>query len=107
MNILYLETNLRSKCSYYSDIVKFLQKKNKVTITSKYIGLLSKIIDKKYDIIIIGFGLTDCGNNAPPPLINDTNTPCFVILNKEYTGLKQKLDWIVKLKPTACFTVSS
>ncbi len=27
MNILYLEKNLRNSCCYYSDIIKFLQKK--------------------------------------------------------------------------------
>ena len=105
MKILYLEKHMNIGCNYYTDIINYLKKNNKVTIISKRRGLLSKIVDKKYNIIIIGFGITDCGNNAPPPLINDTNTPCFVILNKEYTGLNKKLDWIVKLKPTACFTV--
>ena len=37
--------------------------------------------------------------------INDNNIPLFPILNKEYTGLKQKLEWIKNMKPTAALTV--
>jgi hypothetical protein len=36
---------------------------------------------------------------------NDINIPLYIILNKEYAGLENKLNWIKKINPKMCFSV--
>ena len=90
-------------CSYYSEIFYALEEffdiefKNFVpTKTSDFEG---------YDAVFLGFGHTDCGDGKPVSLIRDSNTLLFPILNKEYTGLKNKLDWIKEMRATAALSV--
>ena len=120
MNILFLDINQNSSyCNYYYDIVKYLSKKNninlehqKIKFTNNETYYLSKIIDtpkttqkqqqeqqqqqQDLDYIILGYTFF---SNQLPKLITDTQIPIIVILNKEYTELKNKLDWIKSLKP--------
>lgn len=105
LNILYIIKRPKNCCNYYIDIINYLKKYNNIDIKlyKKYIS--SIIENKNYDKIIIGFDITDCGDNYPPEIINDTNIPLYVILNKEYTGLDKKLKWIKKLNPYKCFSV--
>jgi spore maturation protein CgeB len=105
LNILYLVRRNTSCCNYYNDMINYLKKTNNIDlkIYKKYISLL--IENKKYDKIIIGFDITDCGYDYPPEIINDTNIPLYIILNKEYAALDKKLEWIKKLNPSQCFSV--
>lgn len=90
-------------CSYYGEIFYALKEvfdiefKNFVPrTTSEFDG---------YDIIFLGFGHTDCGEGKPTSLVRNSDVKLFPILNKEYTGLENKLDWIKKMQPTAALTV--
>jgi hypothetical protein len=58
-----------------------------------------------YDAVFLGFGHTDCGEGKPQTLIRDSGVKLFPILNKEYTGLKNKLDWIREMRATAALSV--
>ena len=58
-----------------------------------------------YDIVFLGFGHTDCGEGKPTSLVRNSDVKLFPILNKEYTGLENKLDWIKEKQPTAALTV--
>ena len=91
-------------CSYYGEIFYALEEVCEVTSSC---GVPSRTSEfgSGYDAIVMGFGHTDCGDAGPMPTINDNNIPLFPILNKEYTGLKQKLEWIKNMKPTAALTV--
>ena len=105
LNILYIVKGNTNYCNYYNDMIYYLKKENSIDtkIYKKYISLL--IENKKYDKIIIGFDITNCGDDYPPEIINDTNIPLYIILNKEYAVLDKKLEWIKKLKPSCCFSV--
>ena len=58
-----------------------------------------------YDVVFLGFGHTDCSDGKPAALERDSNHKLFPILNKEYTGLKNKLDWIREMRATAALSV--
>ena len=105
LNILYIVKSTTNCCNYYNDIINYLKKYNNIDIKvyNKHISLLIK--NKNYDKIIIGFDITDCGDDYPPEIINDTNIPLYIILNKEYVALDKKLEWIKKLNPSQCFSV--
>ena len=90
-------------CSYYGEIFYALKEvfdiefKNFVPrTTSEFNG---------YDIVFLGFGHTDCGEGKPTSLVRNSDVKLFPILNKEYTGLENKLDWIKEMQPTAALTV--
>lgn len=90
-------------CSYYSEMYYALKEvmdidhKNFVPRkTSEFNG---------YDIVFLGFGHTDCSEGKPASLTRDNDVLLFPILNKEYTGLQNKLDWIKEMNPTAGLTV--
>ena len=90
-------------CSYYGEIfyafkeVFDIEFKNFVPrTTSEFDG---------YDIVFLGFGHTDCSEQKPTSLIRNSDVKLFPILNKEYTGLQNKLDWIKEMQPTAGLTV--
>lgn len=91
-------------CSYNSEIFYALKKNIKISLSHKNLRKISDL-GKKWDAIILGFGFTDCGNNSPEPIIQDTDIPIFPILNKEYSALDKKLYWIKSLNPKAAFTV--
>lgn len=90
-------------CSYYSEIFYALREvfdiefKNFIpTKTSDFNG---------YDIVFLGFGHTDCSDGKPVSIQRDTDVLLFPILNKEYTGLYNKLNWIKEMQATAALTV--
>ena len=91
-------------CSYYGEIFYALEEVCEVT-SSCGVPRRTSEFGSGYDAIVMGFGHTDCGDAGPMATINDNNIPLFPILNKEYTGLKQKLEWIKNMKPTAALTV--
>lgn len=106
--IVYVENHYKHNCNYNNDFIFYLKKmcinlSIVHTVDKKHI---EQINDINPDIIIIGFGITDSGNNKPA--INLTNVMCkniYVILNKEYAGLKTKLNWIKSIKPKRVFSV--
>lgn len=104
-NILYIE-NTKKSCNYYIDTINFLRKYANIKICKD--PFVSSIENKNFnaDLIIIGYDITDCGENRPNiKFKNDLNLPLFIILNKEYAGLKNKLEWIKELNPKICFSV--
>ena len=109
MNILYLDRSdpypYNGYCSYYCEHLEELKKKNNLKLITKPISHISKVIDKKYDIIIVGFTYCNYGDRMPIEIINDVDIPIIIILNKEYTGLNKKLQWIKKIQPKMVFTV--
>ena len=119
MNILFLDVNqTQSYCNYYYDVVKYLAKNNnvkhmKLNFRRNEIYKISQITNtlekfnqnlknqtnpnqQDLDYIILGYTFF---SNPLPNLITDTQIPIIVILNKEYTELNTKLDWIKSLKP--------
>ena len=104
-NILYIE-NTKKNCNYYSDTINFLRKYVNLKICRE--PFVSSVENKKFnaDCIIIGYDITDCGDGKPSiKFKNDLNLPLYIILNKEYTGLNNKLEWIKEMKPKMCFSV--
>lgn len=90
-------------CSYYSEI--FYSLKEIFDIDYKnFIPRKTSEFDG-YDFVFLGFGHTDCSEGKPTPLIRDSEVKIFPILNKEYTGLSNKLNWIKEMEATASFTV--
>jgi len=90
-------------CSYYSEI--FYALKNQFDIEFKNFVPRKTSDFEGYDIVFLGFGHTDCGEGKPQTLIRDSKVKLFPILNKEYTGLKNKLNWIKEMRATAAFSV--
>jgi len=96
-------------CSYYSEIFHALKDifdldpncsidhKNFIPRKTSEFG--------NYDVVFLGFGHTDCSDGKPASLERDSNHKLFPILNKEYTGLKNKLDWIREMRATAALSV--
>ena len=91
-----------NRCRYYSDTLNYFKKKYNLVNTIYYKNI-SKISDinkkfniKKIKLIIIGFSVTNCSNNSPKYIKNDTKIPVVIILNKEYAALNKKLEWIKK-----------
>jgi|TARA_B100000085_G_scaffold262819_1_gene268330 hypothetical protein len=90
-------------CSYYSEIFYALKDQFDIEFTN---FVPTKTSDfEGYDAVFLGFGHTDCGEGKPQTLIRDSKVKLFPILNKEYTGLKNKLDWIREMRATAALTV--
>lgn len=91
-------------CSYYGELFYALEKQCDITFTSKCPSKVSEL-GQNWDAIILGHAHTDVGDGKPHPLIQDANIPLFPILNKEYSGLEGKLNWIKSMNPTAGLTV--
>ena len=90
-------------CSYYREIFYALKDQFDIEFTN---FVPTKTSDfEGYDAVFLGFGHTDCGEGKPQTLIRDSKVKLFPILNKEYTGLKNKLDWIREMRATAALTV--
>ena len=90
-------------CSYYSEIYYALSKVFDIDFKNFIPRKTSEFND--YDFVILGFGHTDCSEGKPLSLIRDSDVGIFPILNKEYTGLKNKLDWIKEMQANAALTV--
>lgn len=91
-------------CSYYGEIFYALREvfdiehKNFVPRTTSEFH--------EYDIVFLGHGHTNCGGRKKPrPLTRNSDVKLFPILNKEYSNLNNKLNWIKKMQPTAGLTV--
>ena len=90
-------------CSYYSEIFHALKGEFEIEFKNFIPRKTSEFGD--YDVVFLGFGHTDCSDGKPASLERDSNHKLFPILNKEYTGLKNKLDWIREMRATAALTV--
>jgi hypothetical protein len=107
-SIVMIDSRNDKKCNYYNDFIFYLNKVCKklrvLPYNNEQIELINKI---NPDVIIIGFGITDCGNNIPRiPTLNNINcSNVYIILNKEYAVLDKKLNWIKNLKPLRAFSV--
>ena len=102
--------------SYYNEIINSLKKFNTIyqyhnwspvggsTVNIK--DVLSRCPEKP-DVILFGFGWTDCSENYPKFVdgLDECDIPVSIILNKEYAALEHKLDWINKNNPICAFTV--
>ena len=82
--------SLGSGCNYYSETYYALKEKHTVIFKHGHIKNL-KTLGNEFDLILLGFGYTNCGYKAPLKVINDSNTPVGVFLNKEYGALNKKL----------------
>jgi hypothetical protein len=96
-------------CSYYSEI--FYALKDAFDLDPNCSIDHKNFVPRKtsefgdYDAVFLGFGHTDCSDGKPASLERDSNHKLFPILNKEYTGLNNKLDWIREMRATAALTV--
>ena len=90
-------------CSYYSEIFHALKSEFDIEFKN-FVPRKTSEFDG-YDAVFLGFGHTDCGEGKPQTLIRDSKVKLFPILNKEYTGLKNKLDWIGEMRATAALSV--
>ena len=90
-------------CSYYSEIFHALKGQFDIEFKNFIPRKTSEFGD--YDVVFLGFGHTDCSDGKPASLERDSNHKLFPILNKEYTGLNNKLDWIREMRATAALTV--
>jgi|TARA_B100000524_G_C23650277_1_gene369901 spore maturation protein CgeB len=104
MKILYID-NVGQICNYYKDIRDYLKKFHTLNIVNS--NIKEEINKFNPDIVLVGFSITDTGENAPTINLNNINKPLYIILNKEYAGLNNKLDWIKKIypKPVKIFSV--
>lgn len=104
MRILYLERN-KKVCNYYQDMIHYLEKysKLKVFYTNLETNFQEVMETFQPQLIIIGFSISDFGGN--PNFYLKVKVPVYVILNKEYQNLEDKLDWLKRLKPRRVFTV--
>jgi len=105
LKILYIDSR-KTPCNYYNDIVKYLKKQSDLIFVSDNKYTNTTIMNTKPNVIILGFGLTNCGSGKPTfKLKEKTKIPLYIILNKEYTGLENKLVWAKSLNPKKVFTV--
>lgn len=100
MKILYIESTGKV-CNYYSDMILYLSKISVLKhIPFEKKMIITQIKEFNPDVIILGFKVMDSGNNGPSIKLNlDTKIPIYVILNKEYAGLQNKLNWIKDINP--------
>ena len=107
MKVLFREHPSKSLrggyCSYYGEIFYALREKFDIDFKNFVPRKTSEF--EGYDAVFLGFGHTDCGEGKPQTLIRDSKVKLFPILNKEYTGLKNKLDWIKEMRATVALSV--
>ena len=105
MKILYFERNHGNSYSYYNETRNALARKNTLYQFSDWSPVggprlnINNIIQRcpeKPDVILFGFGWTDCSENSPNIVegLLEVDIPVSVILNKEYAALNKKLNWI-------------
>jgi len=116
MKVLYFERNHGNSFSYYNEIKKALGNQNTLYQFADWSPIggpeinINDVLERcpeRPDIILFGFGWTDCSEEAPNVVKNlDTcDIPVSIILNKEYSALEKKLEWIKNTNPIAAFTV--
>lgn len=103
---LCLIENTSNNCNYYIDFGKYLNDSCDLTTIIATEGSLQNLTKHvNPDAIILGFSITTSINMKNKNFVNDSNAPVYVILNKEYSKLTDKLNWIKNLNPTKAFTV--
>jgi len=90
-------------CSYYSEMYHALKEVFDIDFKN-FIPRKTSEFDG-YDLVFLGFGHTDCSEGKPASLIRDSDVGLFPILNKEYTGLNNKLNWIKEMDANGALTV--
>jgi len=90
-------------CSYYSEMYHALKEVFDIDFKN-FIPRKTSEFDG-YDLVFLGFGHTDCSEGKPTSLIRDSDVGLFPILNKEYTGLNNKLNWIKEMDANGALTV--
>ena len=90
MKIIYLERK-GTRGSYYKNMVTFLGKYCDLKLCSD--NCTSEIDEFQPDAIIVGFSFTS-RNDRHRDINLNTSVPTFVILNKEYPRLDDKLQWM-------------
>ena len=98
MKILYYDNISKEGCNYYKDIIKYLSRKYNVHVVNKK-NLKKRIKQINPDLIIIGFGITSKNKDFDIINIEDKNIPIFVILNKLYGSLENKIKWLKNINP--------
>ena len=63
-------------------------------------NLRTEIKQYKPDVLIIGFTVTNIAPNTLKLDLDNIDVPLYIILNKEYQCLEEKLDWIKNIKPS-------
>lgn len=96
MKVLFFD-NINKTCNYYSDIRNYFGKAHEIKVVSNNIH--HEIQSYKPEIVIVGFSITDCGESSPKVDLNHVNVPLYIVLNKEYAGLHNKLNWIKSITP--------
>ena len=104
-NILLIDIDNKN-CNYYNDTVQYLKKYNSIKICSPYNFKTSNENNNfNADLILINYSITNGVNFTKTKINNDLNLPIYIILNKEYDRLDEKLKWITEIKPKKCFSV--
>ena len=116
MKILYFERSHGNSFSYYNEIKKALGSQNTLYQFADWSPIggpevnINNVLERcpeKPDVILFGFGWTDCSEEKPNIVknLNTCDIPVSIILNKEYAALDKKLQWIKDIRPVAAFTV--
>ena len=116
MKILYFERAHGNSYSYYNEIKNAIAKNSTVFQFANWSPIGGPDVDindvlsrcpEKPDVILFGFGWTDCSEEHPKVVknLNSCGIPVAVILNKEYAALDKKLNWIKEMNPVVAFTV--
>ena len=107
LNICYVDPESSTKFTYYKNIKIAIKKRSKKFIEISSIELLNKKLRNssfKPDLILFGYGITNLGESNLSE-IEKTDIPKGIFLNKEYTRLNEKLNWIKKNNFQIAFTV--
>jgi spore maturation protein CgeB len=116
MKILYFERKYTNSYSYYNEIRNAIARTNTMYQFADWSPVGGPQIDihevlarcpETPDLIMFGFGWTDCSDNPPNTVngLDECGLPVSIILNKEYSALQEKLDWIKECDPIVAFTV--
>ena len=116
MKIVYFERSHGNSYSYYNETKNAIAKENTLYQYANWSPVGGPEVDinevlnrcpEKPDLILFGFGWTDCSEEYPKIVknLNSCGVPVAIMLNKEYAGLDKKLDWIKNMNPVAAFTV--
>lgn len=95
--VLYYESNLSKGCNYYKEFRNNIAKYCELKIVTG--NIKNEILEFGPEIIIIGFSVTDTGEKKPDLDISNIKIPIYIFLNKEYSMLKEKLEWIKNINP--------
>ena len=107
LNICYVDPISSNKFTYYENIKESIKKKSRKFTSLHSIEQLNEKLTNpnfKPDFILLGYGITNLGNN-PLQEISKTNIPKGIFLNKEYSRLDEKLNWIKNNNFSLAFTV--